>query len=202
MVLNHIILAILWISYCIIHSVLADLRIKKRIQRKLGKKAKYFRLYYTLFAFVSLVGLFYYQINLKTIVLYKPSLIVFVLALIVTLFGLAIMAICIKKYFINISGLLSLVEEKPSNKLIISDIHQYVRHPLYLGTFIFIWGLFLLLPCLSLLIANTIITTYTLIGIRLEEKKLVAEFGNSYIRYQESVPRIVPFLKIKRKVQA
>ena len=78
----------------------------------------------------------------------------------------------------------------------ISDIHKLVRHPLYLGTFTFIWGLWLLFPTLSLLIANFIITVYTLIGIRFEEKKLVELFGENYTRYQQSVPKILPFKRV------
>ena len=79
--------------------------------------------------------------------------------------------------------------------------HRYVRHPLYLGTFITIWAGFLLLPLISLLISNAIITIYTLIGIELEEKKLILEFGEDYREYQNRVPRLIPF-RFKRKSSA
>jgi protein-S-isoprenylcysteine O-methyltransferase Ste14 len=100
----------------------------------------------------------------------------------------------------NLSGLRSLVIEDFSNELQITGIHKYTRHPLYLGTFGFIWGLFLLLPYLSLFIANIVITVYTLIGIRLEEQKLINEFGESYVKYRSTVPKLIPFLKPKRRV--
>ena len=77
------------------------------------------------------------------------------------------MILCIKNYFLSLSGLKSLLNESYSNELIIKGVHRYVRHPLYLGTFAFIWGLWLLLPTVSFLIVNVIITTYTLVGIRL-----------------------------------
>jgi protein-S-isoprenylcysteine O-methyltransferase Ste14 len=67
-----------------------------------------------------------------------------------------------------------------------------MRHPLYLGTFLFLWGLWLLFPTVSLLLANIVITGYTLYAIRLEEEKLVAEFGEQYIRYQQQVPKLIP----------
>lgn len=103
------------------------------------------------------------------------------------------MLVCIKKYFLNLSGLKSLVaEEVISNELRIDGIHRFVRHPLYLGTFIFIWGLFLLYPHWSLLIANSVITIYTLVAIRFEEQKLIEEFGEAYITYQKQVPTILP----------
>ena len=99
----------------------------------------------------------------------------------------------------NLSGLRSLAIEDFSNELQITGIHKYVRHPLYLGTFMFIWGLFLVIPLLSLLIANVIITVYTLIGIELEEKKLLSEFGENYRLYRQTVPKLIPTFKLRRE---
>jgi methanethiol S-methyltransferase len=110
--------------------------------------------------------------------------------------GLLIMLISIKKYFMSLSGIKTLVaEEPPTNELRIDGIHKHVRHPLYLGTFLFIWGLFILFPLLSQMIANVIITVYTLIGIIFEEQKLQKEFGRAYFDYQKQVPKIIPSFK-------
>ena len=72
------------------------------------------------------------------------------------------------------------------------DCTVIVRHPLYFGTFVFIWGFFIVLPYLSLLICNLVVTIYTLIGIRFEEAKLEKEFGESYKQYKAQVPMIIP----------
>lgn len=107
-----------------------------------------------------------------------------------------IMLVSIKKYFMSLSGIKTLVAEQPvANELRIDGVHKYVRHPLYLGTFLFIWGLFILYPLLSLLVANIIITVYTLIGIVFEEQKLKKEFGIAYTEYQKQVPKIIPSFK-------
>ena len=74
----------------------------------------------------------------------------------------------------------------------ITGIHKIVRHPLYAGTFMFIWGLLIALPYLSLLIADVIITVYTLIGLKLEEKKLEKEYGAAYKLYKQKVPMLIP----------
>ena len=58
-----------------------------------------------------------------------------------------------------------------------------------------IWGLWLLLPTVSYLACGLIITVYTLIGIVLEEKKLVIEFGETYTTYQKQVPKLIPRLR-------
>jgi protein-S-isoprenylcysteine O-methyltransferase Ste14 len=34
-----------------------------------------------------------------------------------------------------------------------------------------------------------------IIGTQLEEKKLVAEFGDTYVTYQHEVPMLIPFTK-------
>ena len=108
------------------------------------------------------------------------------------------MLICIKKYFISLSGLKSLIREEYSNELMITGVHKYVRHPLYTGTFAFLWGLFLIFPNWNLFVSNVIITAYTLIGIKLEEEKLIKEFGEQYRVYRQQVPMLFPLLRLKR----
>jgi methanethiol S-methyltransferase len=192
MLINHIILATLWIVYVVLHSVLASLGLKSRMQKKLGGKYKHYRLGYTVFAFVFLAVIVWYQLSIATIRFYKPGFLVVIAGYLVAITGFGIMLTCIKKYFMSLSGLRSLFQETVYPELIISGIHRHVRHPLYLGTFIFIWGLAVLFPYLSLIITNAIITIYTLIAIKFEEDKLVKEFGEQYTIYQKTVPKIIP----------
>ena len=192
MLLHHIILATLWIVYCVLHSVLASVRVKKKMQQRLGENYKHYRLGYTVFAFVSLVAVIWYQISIPTVHFYKPLFLVVAAGYLVTITGFGIMLTCIRKYFMSLSGLRSLFQETIYTELIISGIHRHVRHPLYLGTFLFIWGLNILFPYLSLVVANAVITIYTLIAIKFEEDKLVAEFGEQYIQYKRSVPKLIP----------
>src|SRR6476620_5034234 len=199
---NHFILIILWTVYCILHSLLASIGIKKKLLHILGNKFKYYLLCYTVFAFVFLVFILYYQINIETTLVFKPSFFSRLAGIFIGGTGLVIMFICIKKYFISLSGLLSLVKEASHSSLIISGIHKYVRHPLYLGTFGFVWGAFLSYPLWTLLIADTIITVYTLIAIRFEEDKLVEEYGSSYREYQKTVPKLIPSFRSRRTAQA
>jgi protein-S-isoprenylcysteine O-methyltransferase Ste14 len=71
-------------------------------------------------------------------------------------------------------------------------LHRYVRHPLYFGTLLFIWSLFFIYPYLNNLLACIVITGYTVFGAMLEEKKLVAEFGEKYVDYKKQVPMLIP----------
>jgi methanethiol S-methyltransferase len=198
MILNHIFLVMLWVVYCVLHSVLASTWVKRALRKNL-KNYKWYRLWYTVFAFIFLVVIIYYQIQIRTIELFRPGNLIFIIGIVTSAAGLILMIVCIRKYFMNLSGLRSLVIEDFSNELQITGIHKYVRHPLYLGTFMFIWGLFLVIPLLSLLIANVIITVYTLIGIELEEKKLLSEFGENYRLYRQTVPKLIPTFKLRRE---
>jgi methanethiol S-methyltransferase len=198
MLMNHLILTVLWILYCLLHSILADSGFKENMAALMGKNFKFYRVLYTLFAFISLVALLLFQLSIESAFLFQRSAPALFTGLFLGSIGLAIMAVCIRKYFFSLSGLKGLVEESSTGQLMTNGLHQYMRHPLYSGTFAFIWGGFLLFPKYSLLIANTIITIYTLIGISLEEKKLISEFGKQYIQYRQKVPMLFP-LKPKQK---
>lgn len=193
MTLSHIVLAWLWILYCLLHSILASRTVKKKLEKSWGGSYRYYRLWYTLFSLVFLVALIYYQSRIPALVLFRSTGWIRIAGWFLGLSGGGLMLVCIKKYFIGLSGLLSLVKEETHPVLLITGIHRYVRHPLYLGTFAFIYGLFLLLPHLSLLISDIIITVYTCIGINLEEQKLILEFGERYKNYQKKVPKLIPF---------
>src|SRR5688572_21343379 len=99
MLLNHIILATLWIVYVLLHSVLASLRLKTAMQKKLGNHYKHYRLVYTIFAFLFLVTILWYQLSIPTIRFYKPTFLLVVFGYLVTVTGFGIMLTCIKKYF-------------------------------------------------------------------------------------------------------
>ena len=102
------------------------------------------------------------------------------------------MIVCVRKYFYELSGLQALQQQSNKNTLQQKGLHKYVRHPLYLGTLLFIWGLFIIFPYLNNLIACLVITIYTVIGIELEEKKLMEEYGDLYREYSKKVPRLIP----------
>jgi protein-S-isoprenylcysteine O-methyltransferase Ste14 len=192
MLQSHIILAAGWILFCIAHSVFASLRFKQFAGRWMGTQYKFYRFYYTIFAFISFAVIMIYLFTMKSFRIFESGTAVSIAGTIVALSGFIIMTICIRKYFMRLSGIKALLENKAEQELMITGIHKHVRHPLYLGTFIFIWGLLLLYPYWSLFIADAIITIYTLVGLQFEEKKLVEEFGEAYKIYKQKVPMLIP----------
>jgi methanethiol S-methyltransferase len=194
MVFHHIILAICWVLYCVLHSVLASLGVKNKLQKTSPKFYRYYRLFYSVFAAVTLFLLIGFQWQLSSPDIFPPTVFSRSVGGLIAIVGLTLMMACIRKYFFSLSGLKNLYQETPSPELMIAGIHRYMRHPLYTGTFLFIWGLWIVFPSAGLLIADVVITGYTLYAIRLEEAKLVAEFGKQYRDYQRAVPKLIPRL--------
>lgn len=92
---------------------------------------------------------------------------------------------CIRKYFYELSGIQALQKINLQSRQHFSKV-VYINTFVILyifGTLLFVWGLFLLFPLLSNLIAASSLTVYVLIGIQLEETKLFLEYGEEYEQY-------------------
>ncbi|MHC4102985.1 MAG: methyltransferase family protein [Planctomycetota bacterium] len=69
--------------------------------------------------------------------------------------------------------------------------YQWVRHPLYLFVLLMIWSYPDLTP--DRLLFNVLFTAWMIAGTILEERDLVAEYGETYSAYQRSVPMLIPW---------
>ena len=190
---EHYLLILLWIVYYLVHSVCASTTVKDFFNEKFKDEGLY-RLIYSLFAFITLAGILLFQYSFASPQLFSLNNWWFLPIVFGVLPGMIIMIISIKKYFNALSGIRRVLGESEIVELKINGIHNVVRHPLYSGTLLFVWGLFFIFPYLNNLICVGLLTIYVWIGVKFEENKLIMVFGQQYKDYSISVPRFIPKL--------
>ncbi len=72
----------------------------------------------------------------------------------------------------------------------VQGAYRFVRHPLYLAIIVLFWSN----PDLTAdrLLFDGLWTAWIVVGTLLEERDLVAEFGDAYRSYRRSVPMLIP----------
>ena len=181
--------------YGLFHSWTASLGVKRWVRGQFGRGAdRWYRLVYNLIAGVTFLPIFALLISLPDAMLYRiPSPWLWVMiagqlaAAIVILIGIMQTG---GFSFIGLSQLVSPPEEGSDSHLYSQGMYRWVRHPLYTAGLALIW----LSPEITLNSFSLYMgfTAYIIIGAYVEERKLVEEFGEAYVRYQKSTPMLIP----------
>jgi methanethiol S-methyltransferase len=185
-----------WALYCALHSALIHPPVSDRLKAWLGRRAGLYRSAYNLFSFVALGPLAVAHLRLA-----GPSVIAWrgawlAVPVLMNLAAAAFFVLGALAYgpsdFLGLASLREALGGRPapqSEAFSTRGILRWVRHPWYTGTFLLLWGHDL---DRAGLIASVVLTTYLFVGTRLEERKLVARFGEPYRTYQREVPMFVP----------
>lgn len=194
--MQYVWLAISWVLFGLVHSVFAASKIKQWAKKIMQSRYAYYRLIYSSLATIALALVLYYYFSVPQQLLWADSLVEKAIAVAIFIPAVVIMAVTIKKYFMDLSGIDVLLKRTAAPAhLEQTGLHKYMRHPLYSGTLLFVWSIFVWQPSLTNLVSCICITLYTRIGIYFEEKKLVLEFGDAYKQYAKKTPMLVPGIR-------
>jgi len=196
--MKYLMLAFIWAAYCSLHSFLISTRFTKLIARLLKGCYAFYRLCYVVLSIVLLVPLIKYTAHADNAapLAYATPLNILRYVLIVgslMMFGWAFLFNYDCLSFFGIRQILTFRQQDKSSKAISKKgLLGIVRHPMYLALIIYLWCQ--VFSVVDLIIA-AVLTIYVIIGTFLEERKLVLEFGDSYAKYQQEVPMLIPFTR-------
>ncbi len=179
-----------WTVYAAIHSALASDAVKRRI---LGSYPRVYRLVYNVLSILLLWPIYEIHTEISASPLFGP----FPAWFEIFLYCLQSLGVAIAGYGWVSHGWRSFVGLKNEVSVFIQGgAYRFVRHPLYSGCLVIIWSR----PLTDIdFVHNVCITLYFVYGIFREEKKLVNQFGEKYIAYQQNVPMLCPGWRTARK---
>ena len=187
------------ILYGAVHSLLASHTLKSKLELKLGRA---YRLFFNAFASITLLPLLALVPLLPDRVLYRiPWPISAVMGFIEVIAVLAAIVTLLQTDVLRFLGIRQVLQTDSlsTNTLQLTGMYRWVRHPLYFFSLIFLW--FSPIMTLNQLTLYSGFSLYFYFGSILEERKLKSQFGEVYQQYQQQVPMLIPFTKIRKKTQ-
>ncbi len=183
-----------WLGYFMLHSLLASLGSKRFIESRLPALMPWYRLIFNLIATIFLF------IPLSLLYLHHGPWVIELqgfwwwLAVFFNLLAIAGFIWSMRWYdgkeFLGIRQLKhQVVSVADQEKFHLSPLHRYVRHPWYSLGLLMLWSRSM---DAGMLLSAILITLYMLIGLRLEEKKLLSYHGSIYKQFQQQVPALIP----------
>ncbi len=191
-----IILSLAWLLYGAIHSLMAGKVFKDFISKILGKNFRFYRLIYNIIAFASLVPVLVLQFSIEKIPLWQVSDYQQVIGKFICVFGVIFIATALQGYDLGEFSGIDFKKKIEIQELKTDGLLEYVRHPLYFGILLLVWGLFISDASTRSLVGAIAVTIYLFVGIYFEEKKLILTFGEQYKKYQKEVAMLIPFLRV------
>lgn len=187
-----VLLAIYWIIYLALHSLLASNACKGWVSQHIGLKGSGYRFAYSFISVVGLIALGWVIRDMPQKWLFDPGNFIYAGYFLIVA-GIVIVFFS----FRYLSGMefIGLRKFSSEDKLVTHGIHSRVRHPIYTGTIAILLEYFIYQPSDVVMVLVVLILIYLPIGIYFEERKLIQKFGEAYLNYKKEVPSILPGLK-------
>lgn len=198
---NGLVILLAVAGFAAVHSLTAGSGTKRRLQRVLGERLVegWYRLAYNLFSVLSLAPVLVLTAALPDRVLYAVTPPYLFLLLCIQAIGAlgflwGLLSVDLWR-FIGVRQVLAYAAGAPlplpEEPLQQQGVYGIVRHPLYLFALLMLWPVPVM--TLNLLMFNVGATLYLAVGSLVEERRLLDAYGETYHRYRQRVPWLIPF---------
>jgi methanethiol S-methyltransferase len=202
--LKYVILSLLLMAWCLLHSAMISVSVTEYLHRRLGLTFRFYRLFFNVVSGLTLIPVFWYASSVRTEPIFRWDGYWLIIRGLLLRTAALLFFLGAGRYDAAQFLGLKQIREGTSNKEITgsgeldtSGVLSILRHPWYLATMLLIWARPL---DLSAILVNAILTGYLIAGTYLEEKKLEREFGEQYRAYQKRVARFIPYRWLKSKI--
>jgi protein-S-isoprenylcysteine O-methyltransferase Ste14 len=179
-----------FLAFAFIHSLLATDFIKKKVEKKLKDKFRFYRIIYNILTFITAAPAFFVWItsSSSTPLLYSAPEWLFQFFILLRLLALGLLAYA--AFQTDLLEFAGLRHSKTEGNLITGGAYGIVRHPLYTGGIVLIFTK----DEMTLLdfTAAALVSIYFIAGAYIEERRLVSAFGDAYVKYQQRVSMFIP----------
>ncbi len=193
---EHLNLAVFWVLWCVVHSALISASFMGFVRRLPPSVASWHRMLYVVLSVATLLPVLWYQRSIPTVLLWEwewPWVVVQWSGLVV---AFTIFLAAVREYDHSVFFGWRQIREGRAEPVLdvngfrVTGVLGLMRHPYYSA------GILVLLfygdgDSASMVMRITGIA-YLYIGTLLEERKLVAVFGEQYLRYRSEVPMFMP----------
>lgn len=187
------------IKFALVHSFLADKRVKNFAKYVFGERTYYgfYRLIYNIYS-VAMLAPVWYVMGQDTVILWQiagtwqTGFVIIggvgIIGLLISLLQIDLLRFAgLKQVWAYFSGGALPLSDEP---LITTGLYRFVRHPLYFFSFFALW--FVPTMSRSYFVFCLLATLYFVVGSRFEERRMVNAYGERYRNYQQDVPWLLP----------
>lgn len=196
MIRQHVILFFAWVAWCALHSGLVSVQSAGYVERRFPGLSRFYRVLFNAASLATLVPLMLYTAAAGGATVFRwPGWLQGARWALLGGSLLLFLAGARRYDMLRFLGVRQLAADVGRGGLTAAGgidrrgILGLVRHPWYLAGMMLVWARDLTLPDL---VVNMVVTCYFVLGAYWEERKLVREFGQAYVYYQQEVSMLVP----------
>ncbi len=190
---DNMLLVFAWLLYFALHSVLASNTFKRYATHVYPSLRPCYRALYNSVAIVTLIPVIILMFTHPGAQIITWPELLQPLKILVVVAASGCFVWSLKYYdlkeFMGIEQCRTRNANAQTGTLVISPIHRYVRHPWYSCALFILWFRDMNAAQFT---STLLISAYFVIGSYFEERRLIAELGDQYRRYQHRVAALIP----------